>query len=186
MNTQPLRYIALLLLGFIIMSNTTQQSLYNFTMKSITGKDVPLSSYKGKVLLVVNVASQCGYTPQYETLEKLHETYNAKGLHVLGFPANNFGEQEPGTNEEIQQFCKSKYGIKFDMFSKISVHGQDIHPLYKYLTSGGDNATLAGDVRWNFEKFLIGKDGHIIKRYSSRTSPDNPEFIRDIEAALAK
>lgn len=179
-------FVALFIAGFSIMSMTSSQSLYDFTMKSITGKDVSLSAYKGKVMLVVNVASACGYTSQYEGLEKLHQTYGSKGLSVLGFPANNFGEQEPGTNQEIQQFCKTKFGVKFDMFAKISVKGSDMNALYNYLTTGGGNPNLAGDVKWNFEKFLIGKDGHIIKRYSSRTAPSNEELIKDIEAALAK
>lgn len=159
-------------------------SFYDFTMKSIVGKDVSMGSYKGKVLLLVNVASECGYTPQYEGLEKLYEKYKDQGLMVLGFPANNYGGQEPGTNQQIQQFCTSKFGVKFDMFSKISVHGDDIHPLFRFLTEGGGNTALAGEIKWNFEKFLIDKKGQLIKRYRHRLDPMNEEILHDIEAAL--
>jgi glutathione peroxidase len=163
------------------MNANTATSLYDFTMQDIDGKDVPLSEYKGKVALIVNVASKCGYTPQYEGLEALYKRFKDKGLVVLGFPANNFMGQEPGTNAEIKEFCSLKYNVTFPMFAKISVKGGDIHPLYEYLTK---NANPAGDVQWNFNKFLIGKDGAIIARYASGVKPESAEIIAAIEKAL--
>ena len=154
-------------------------SVHEFTMNSLTGKPVPLSEYKGKVVLVVNVASKCGYTPQYEGLEALYKKYKDKGLVVLGFPANNFGAQEPGTNEEIGSFCKSKYGVTFPMFSKISVKGEDKAPLYQFLTASG------GEIGWNFTKFLVGKDGKPIQKFNSNVEPDSKELTAAIEKALA-
>ncbi|HEX9658615.1 MAG TPA: glutathione peroxidase [Bacteroidota bacterium] len=161
------------------------RSIYDFTMKSIDGKEVPLSRYKGKVLLVVNVASKCGYTPQYEGLQKLFRDYEEKGLVVLGFPANNFGGQEPGSNKDIQQFCQTEYGVTFDMFEKISVKGADKHPLYQYLTSAKTNGEIVGDIGWNFEKFLIGKNGEILGRYDKKVEPLSEQLVRDIKKALA-
>ncbi|MCE9631350.1 MAG: glutathione peroxidase [Planctomycetia bacterium] len=152
-------------------------------MKTIDGKAVDLASYKGKVVVIVNVASRCGYTGQYAGLQKLYDSYKDKGLVVLGFPANEFGAQEPGSDAEIAQFCSSKYGVTFPMFSKIVVKGAGIAPLYKTLT---ESATPAGDVKWNFEKFLIGKDGTIIGRYKSGVGPDDAAFVAAVEAALAK
>ena len=157
-------------------------SVYDFTLKSIEGTDVPLQSYAGNVLLIVNVASKCGLTPQYEQLEALHKTYAGRGLRVLGFPANNFGAQEPGTEAQIKEFCSLSYGVSFDMFSKISVKGEDIHPLYAYLT--GLPAPLGGEIEWNFGKFLVGKDGEVIARFSAKTKPDDTEIIAAIESAL--
>jgi glutathione peroxidase len=154
------------------------KSFHDFTMKSIEGKEIPLKTFKNKVLLVVNVASQCGYTKQYGDLEKLYEQYKSKGFEVLGFPANDFGAQEPGTDEEIKEFCSTKFDVKFPMFSKISVLGDDKHELYKFLTADGQ------DVAWNFEKFLIGKDGKVLKRYKSNVKPMDDELLKDIEAAL--
>ena len=154
-------------------------SVHEFTMNSLTGKPVPLSEYKGKVVLVVNVASKCGYTPQYEGLEALYKKYKDKGLVVLGFPANNFGAQEPGTNEEIGSFCKSKYGVTFPMFSKISVKGEDKAPLYQFLTASG------GEIGWNFTKVLVGKDGKPIQKFNSNVEPDSKELTAAIEKALA-
>jgi glutathione peroxidase len=162
----------------------TKQTLHDFTVKDIRGKDESLSAYKGKAVLIVNVASECGYTTQYEGLQKLYAKYKDKGLVVLGFPANNFGSQEPGTNEEIMNFCSSKYSVTFPMFSKISVYGHDMHPLYAMLTSDHGAAAPAGEVSWNFEKFLVGKDGKVVKRYKSRVKPDSAELLADIEAAL--
>src|SRR6266481_6308125 len=133
----------------------------DFTMKSIDGRPVDLSKYQGRVVLMVNVASECGFTPQYEGLEDLHKKYAAKGLSILGFPANEFGAQEPGTNKEIAQFCKQNYSVEFDMFSKIIVKGAGQAPLYKYLTT---HPKFRGDVAWNFEKFLIGRNGEVIGR----------------------
>jgi glutathione peroxidase len=155
----------------------------NFTMKSIAGDSVPLSKYSGKVILMVNVASKCGYTPQYAGLEKIYEKYADKGFVILGFPANDFKQQEPGTDTEISQFCTTKYGVKFDMFSKIVVLGDEKAPLYQFLTA---NAADKGEVKWNFEKFLISRDGQIIARYRSKTTPESDEVTKAIEAELAK
>ena len=159
-------------------------SVHDFTMKSIDGADVPLARYKGKVLLIVNVASKCGYTPQYEALQELYRRYKDKGLAVLGFPANNFGWQEPGTDAEIKTFCTTKYNVTFDMFSKISVKGSDQHPLYTYLTSEDANPATAGAVKWNFTKYLVNKDGHVIARFNSGTTPLSDELVKAVEAAL--
>lgn len=155
----------------------------NQHVKSIKGEDVDLSKYQGKVLLVVNVATRCGATPQYEQLEGLNDKYKDKGLAVLGFPCNQFGGQEPGTEEEIAKFCKSKYDVSFDMFAKIDVNGDNASPFYKTLTS---TAKPSGDVKWNFEKFLIGRNGEIVARFPTKTNPDAPEVISAIEAELAK
>jgi glutathione peroxidase len=156
-------------------------NIYEFTLNSIDGAPAPLAAYKGKVLLVVNVASKCGFTPQYKELEAVYEKYKDKGLVVVGFPANNFGAQEPGTNEEIKTFCSRKYNVTFPMYSKISVKGSDIAPLYEYLTK-----STGGDIKWNFTKFLIGKDGAIISRYESAVKPDDPKVTEGIEKALAQ
>lgn len=153
-------------------------SVHDFTVKSIEGQDVSLQSFKNKVLLVVNVASECGYTKQYPDLEKLYKTYKDQGFEILGFPANNFGGQEPGTNEDIQNFCTKNYDVTFPMFSKISVAGEDKADLYKYLTSDGQ------EVGWNFEKYLIGKDGKVLKHYKSGVKPMSEELTKDIESAL--
>jgi len=155
----------------------------NFTMNSLEGKPVNLSKYQGNVVLMVNVASECGYTPQYEGLQALHKKYAARGLRVLGFPSNDFGGQEPGSNAEIQDFCKKNFGVEFDMFSKIKVLGSDKSPLYKTLTA---TPKFTGDVSWNFEKFLIGRDGQVIGRYKSAVEPLSTELTRAIEAALGK
>jgi glutathione peroxidase len=154
-------------------------SIHDYTMKTIDGKELPLSTFKGKTVLVVNVASKCGFTPQYTALEAVYEKYKSKGLVIVGFPANNFGFQEPGTDEEIQTFCRSKYMVTFPMFSKISVKGADKAPLYQYLTSTG-----GGEIQWNFTKFLVDKNGKVIKRFESAVTPDSPEVISAIEGAL--
>ena len=153
------------------------------TMTAIDGSPVDLASFDGKVVLVVNVASRCGATPQYAGLQKLYDTYKDRGLVVLGFPANEFGAQEPGTDAEIATFCSSKYGVTFDMFSKIAVKGPGIAPLYKTLTESADPK---GDVGWNFEKFLIGRDGKIVGRYKSGVAPDDAKLKATIEAELGK
>ena len=158
----------------------------NFTMKSITGQDVNLADYKGKVLLVVNVASKCGLTPQYEALESLHEKYSDKGLAVLGFPSNQFGRQEPGTDAEIAEFCSATYKVKFPMFSKIDVNGEKAAPLYKHLTATETKPKGKGDISWNFEKFVIGKNGEVVARFAPRTAPDSEEVMKVLEAELAK
>jgi len=159
-------------------------SIYDFTVKDIDGKEVKLEQYKGKVLLIVNVASQCGYTPQYEGLQKLYSQYQAQGLVVLGFPANNFKGQEPGTNEQIKEFCTTTYGVTFPMFSKISVKGDDIHPLYQYLISGKDNSELAGEISWNFNKFLVDPSGKIVARFASADKPESEKMTKAIQQAL--
>ena len=161
----------------------TKSSLYDVPLKNIDGKDTSLGAYKGKVLLVVNVASQCGFTPQYKALEAIHRKYNDKGFTVLGFPCNDFGAQEPGSAEEIKKFCSEKYDVTFPLFSKLHVKGAEQHPLYAALT--GKDSPFPGDIKWNFGKFLIGKDGKIIKRFDSQTKPDAPEMVEAIEATLA-
>ncbi len=162
------------------------KSPLDFTLNSIDGKPVELSKYKGNVLLIVNVASQCGLTPQYKQLEEVYTKYKGEGLQVLGIPANEFGAQEPGSNEEIAKFCTGKYNVDFPMFSKIVVKGDGIHPLYKFLTAQSTEPQKAGDINWNFEKFLIGRDGKVVKRFNPRIKPDAPEVIQAIEAELAK
>ncbi len=157
-----------------------------YKMKDIDGKDVDLAKYKGKVTLIVNVASKCGYTPQYEQLEAMHEKYKDKGLAILGFPANDFGKQEPGTEQEIKEFCTGKFNVKFDMFGKITVKGDEAPPLYKDLTSKEKNGEFGGDIKWNFTKFLVGKDGKVVARYESKVKPDAPEVVAAIEKELAK
>ena len=158
-------------------------SLHDIAVKDIDGKDTSLSAYKGKVLLIVNVASKCGLTPQYKPLEAIHEKYKDKGLTVLGFPCNQFGGQEPGSNEQIKEFCSTKYNVSFPLFDKIDVNGPKRHPLYTSLA--GKDSPFPGDIKWNFNKFLIGRDGKIIKRFEPRTTPDSPEVTAAIEAALA-
>lgn len=155
-------------------------------VKSLDGKPVDLTQYRGKVLLIVNVASKCGLTPQYEGLQQLHDKYKDKGLVVLGFPCNQFGGQEPGTEEEIATFCKENYGVTFPMFEKIDVNGKQAAPLYKYLTSKEGTPKDPGDVKWNFEKFLIGRDGKVAARFRSRVAPDADELVKGVEAELAK
>jgi len=158
----------------------------NFKMKSLDGKDVDLSKYQGKVVMMVNVASNCGYTRQYTELQALHTKYAKEGLAVLGFPANEFGGQEPGTDGEISEFCKKEHGVDFDMFSKVVVKGDGQCKLYEFLTSKETDPKHAGPIKWNFEKFLIGRDGKIIARYPSKVKPDAPEVVKAIEAELAK
>lgn len=158
----------------------------NFKAKTIDGKEVDLSQYKGKVVLVVNVASQCGYTPQYKGLETLYESHKADGLVVLGFPSNQFGKQEPGSDAEIKQFCSSKYDVKFDMFSKVDVNGPKAHPFYQYLTSEESNKPYAGKIGWNFEKFLIGRDGQVVGRFKPGVEPDSDELVGAVKKELAK
>ena len=158
----------------------------NFTMNSLGGQPVNLSKYQGRVVLIVNTASECGYTYQYEGIQALHKKYASQGLSVLGFPSNDFGQQEPGTNAEIQQFCKANYGVEFDMFSKIDVLGESKAPLYRFLTSKSTNPQWAGDVSWNFEKFLIDREGRIVGRFLSAVEPMSAEVTGAVESALAK
>ena len=161
-----------------------QQSVLDFTLKDIDGIDVPLRTYEGKVIMLVNTASKCGFTYQYEGLQKLYDTYKDQDFVILGFPANNFLGQEPGTDTEIQQFCSVNYGVTFPMFSKISVKGKDIAPLYAFLTSKETNPEFGGKISWNFNKFLVGKDGKILNRFGSRTKPQADKVVTAIEAAL--
>lgn len=157
-------------------------TITDLTVTTITGQPKALSDYQGQVLLIVNVASYCGYTSQYRGLEQLNQTYRDRGLRILAFPCNDYGAQEPGTNEQIQTFCSSNYGVTFDLFDKVHAKGSSQHPLYKRLTQSDG----AGDVNWNFEKFLISKTGEIVGRYRSSITPDNPELISAIERELAK
>jgi glutathione peroxidase len=159
-------------------------TVHDFTLSAIDGKPAPLAQYKGKVLLLVNVASQCGYTPQYAGLEKLYQQYKGRGLVVLGFPANDFGSQEPGSNEEIRQFCTRKYNVTFPMYAKSAVKGPAKNPLYQWLTDTAQNPTGRGDVKWNFTKFLVGKDGKVITRFDSGVAPDAAELTAAVEKAL--
>jgi glutathione peroxidase len=158
----------------------------SFSLKDIKGNPVELSKYKGKVVLLVNVASKCGLTPQYEALEALYEKHEKDGFVIIGIPANEFGKQEPGTNEEIEQFCKSKYSVTFPMMSKIVVKGDGIDPLYKYLTALDTKPAKKGDISWNFEKFLVSKDGTVVARFDPRTKPSDPKLVESIETELKK
>jgi glutathione peroxidase len=157
--------------------------IYDILVKTINGEDKQLNVYTGKVLLIVNVASYCGYTPQYAGLEKLNQKYEAAGLTILGFPCNDFGAQEPGTNSEIAQFCTSKFGISFELFDKVHAQGSQQHPLYTRLTNAVEPK---GAVSWNFEKFIISKQGEVVARFNSGVKPDSPELIAIIERELAK
>lgn len=158
-------------------------SVSGITVNTIDGRSKKLDDYAGNVLLIVNVASYCGYTPQYKGLEQLHKTYQDQGLRVLGFPCNDFGAQEPASNSEIQQFCDRNYGVTFELFDKVHAKGESQHPLYKTLT---ESVTPAGEVNWNFEKFLVSKTGEVIARYRSSVKPDDAELVRAIEQELAK
>jgi len=161
-----------------------ESKIYSFKMDDIDGRSVSLEKYKGMVLLIVNVASKCGFTKQYSGLQELYDTYKGQGFVILGFPANNFMGQEPGTDAEIKQFCTSKYNVSFPIFSKISVKGKNIHPLYQYLTSPEQNGEFGKPIAWNFNKFLIGKDGKTIGRFGSRVKPLDAEIIAAVEKAL--
>jgi glutathione peroxidase len=175
-----------LLIGVPLIMATSLSAgsgLYNFTLNSIDGKPAPLAEYKGKVVMIVNVASKCGYTPQYSALESTYEKYKSQGFVILGFPANNFGSQEPGTNEEIKTFCTRKYNVSFPMYSKISVKGDDQTPLYSYLTKDA-GASVAGDIKWNFTKFLVDRNGKVIQRFEPAVTPDSKEVAEAIEKAL--
>ncbi len=174
------------LLGSLILMTTIAahaESIYDLKLKDIDGKDTSLSAYKGKVLLIVNVASKCGYTKQYTGLEAIHQKFHKLGFTVLGFPCNQFGGQEPGSNEEIKQFCSSKFNVTFPLFDKIDVNGANRNPLFVSLA--GKDSPFPGDIKWNFGKFLVGKDGKILKRFGSGDAPESPEVISAIEAALA-
>jgi glutathione peroxidase len=174
------------ILGAILMmaaSLSAGSGLYSFTLNSIDGKPAPLAEYKGKLILLVNVASQCGYTPQYSALESIYEKYKDRGFVILGFPANNFGAQEPGTNEEIKTFCTRKYNVTFPMYAKISVKGADQAPLYSYLTKETGSG-ITGEIKWNFTKFLVDRDGKVIQRFEPAVTPDSKEVTSAIEKNL--
>jgi glutathione peroxidase len=174
-------------LGLVVLlmsaSLFAASSIYDFTLPSIDGKPMPIADYKGKVILVVNVASRCGFTPQYTALESVYEKYKDQGFVILGFPANNFGGQEPGTNAEIKTFCSAKYNVTFPLYGKVSVKGDDQTPLYKYLTTSA-NPALTGDIKWNFTKFLVDRKGNVVQRFEPQTTPNSPEVVAAIEKSL--
>lgn len=183
----PLAFVALILSQCTTGSNMETNDrpndgkLYTFSVKTIDGETKSLEEYKGKVLMIVNVASKCGYTPQYEGLEKLYQTYNERKFEILGFPANNFLRQEPGTDEDIKTFCSLTYGVTFDMFSKISVKAGDQHPLYQYLT---EESPVAGGVKWNFQKYLVDRRGNVVARFTPATEPMDPALVAELESLL--
>jgi glutathione peroxidase len=175
-----------LVLGMVtIMAGSAfaASNIYDFTLPSIDGKPMPLADFKGKVVLVVNVASRCGYTPQYSALEALYEKYKDQGFVIVGFPANNFGAQEPGTNKEIKTFCSRKYNVTFPLYSKVSVKGDDQTPLYQYLTKQTD-PSIAGEIKWNFTKFLVDRNGHVVQRFESAVTPDSKDVVSAVEKQL--
>ncbi len=161
------------------------KTIYDFTLNSIDGQPAPLAAYKGHVVMLVNVASRCGFTPQYTALEAIYEKYKDRGFVIVGIPANNFGSQEPGTNQEIKTFCSSKYNVTFPMMAKVSVKGDDQTPLYQYLTDKAASPKTGGEIQWNFTKFLVGADGQIVARFEPKVTPDSPEVTAAIEKALA-
>lgn len=162
------------------------KSVYDFTLNSIDGQPTSLGTYKGKVVLLVNVASRCGFTPQYTALEAVYEKYKDRGFVIVGIPANNFGAQEPGTNQEIKTFCQTKYSVTFPMMSKVSVKGDNKTPLYQFLTDTTANLQTGGEIKWNFTKFLIGPDGRVLARFEPAVTPDSPEVTAAIEKAIAQ
>jgi len=161
-----------------------EKTVFDFTLNSIEGQATPLGSFKGKVVLLVNVASRCGYTPQYTGLQGLYEKYKDRGFVIVGIPANNFGAQEPGSNEEIKTFCTSKYHVTFPMMAKVSVKGSDITPLYAFLTDKSTNPKTGGEIGWNFTKFLVGADGKVLARFDSKVEPEPKELTSAVEQAL--
>jgi glutathione peroxidase len=178
--------LALLTLACVAAADAPKTSSpLDFTAKSIDGQDVNLATYKGKVLLVVNTASQCGYTPQYKGLEEVYEKYKDQGFEVLAFPANEFGAQEPGSNEEIKAFCTGRYKTTFPLFAKIIVKGDGIHPLYRFLTSPETNPKFPGEIPWNFTKFLIDRQGNVVGRFEPKDAPESAKVTQAIESALA-
>jgi len=183
LNWKSRAHILALLVLLTAASMFAASSIYDFVLPSIDGKALPLSNFKGKVVLIVNVASRCGYTPQYSALESTYEKYKNQGFVILGFPANNFGGQEPRTNAEIKTFCSTKYNVTFPIYSKVSVKGDDQTPLYGYLTTQA-NPLVAGDIKWNFTKFLVGRRGNVVERFEPATTPDSPEVIAAIEKLL--
>lgn len=180
------RMMLLLLCSSLAAYAGTANEVYKYPLKTIDGDKTSLATYKGKVLMVVNVASACGYTPQYAALESVYEKYKDKGLVIVGIPANNFGGQESGTEAEIKTFCNRKYHVTFPMMSKVSVVGTDKTPLYQYLTDKTTDPNFSGEIKWNFTKFLIARDGKPVNRFEPATTPDSPEVIAAIESALKK
>jgi glutathione peroxidase len=177
---RPLALVAALLFSIV---NAQSAPLHELAVTDIDGKAATLAPFKGRVLLVVNVASECGFTPQYRGLEALHAKYQAKGLSVLGFPCNQFGGQEPGSDAEIKTFCSTTFHVTFPLFAKIEVNGAHRHPLYAALA--GKDSPFPGNVKWNFEKFLVGRDGKVLGRFPCDTEPDAPDFLQAVESALA-
>ncbi len=180
-----MKILATLILSLTAMLSNPSATggLHTFTVKDIRGRDVALSAYQGKVVLVVNTASRCGYTPQYKELQELYAKYSDRGLVILGFPANNFMGQEPGSDEEIAEFCQVNYGVTFPLFSKVSVKGNDQHPLFAHLTSAA-NRDFTGEIRWNFEKFLIDGNGNLVRRFRSDVKPTDAALVSAVEALL--
>ena len=177
-----------LLISLVLCSATVMaadRTVYDFTLNSIEGQPAPLAAYKGKIVLIVNVASKCGFTPQYTALESIYEKYKDQGFVIVGVPANDFGAQEPGTNQEIKTFCSSKYHVTFPMLAKVSVKGEDITPLYQFLTDKKANPRTGGEIQWNFTKFLVGPDGRVLARFEPEVTPDSPQVVAAIEKALA-
>jgi len=179
-------FLTLILSMAGIAASAQTKSIYDFNLKSIDGQQVSLGAFSGKVVLLVNVASKCGFTPQYTALEALYEKYKDRGLVIVGIPANNFMAQEPGTNEEIKKFCSNKYNVTFPMMAKVSVKGDDQEPLYGFLTAKSSNPQFGGDIKWNFTKFLFDRHGNPVARFEPATKPDSPEVTAAIESALAK
>lgn len=175
---------SLLLLFSLFAGLAGAASVYDFTLDSIDGKAIPLSSFKGKVVMLVNVASRCGFTPQYSGLEALYEKHKDQGFVIIGIPANNFMFQEPGTNAEIKTFCRSKYDVKFPMMAKVSVKGDDKSPLYQFLTSKQDNPKTGGEIQWNFTKFLVDRNGDVVGRFEPAVTPEDPSLTSAVDAAL--
>ena len=180
---RPVSLLALALVVALGLAASEPESIYDFSLNRIDGTPQSLGEYRGKVVLLVNVASKCGYTPQYEGLEALYERYRGRGLVVLGFPANDFGAQEPGSNVEIAEFCRATWSVRFPMFEKIHVKGEDQHPLYAWLTSRPD--PIGGEIDWNFQKFLVDRDGNVVERVAPRIEPQDPAVLGTIESLLA-
>lgn len=180
-----MKTITLLILTVLFMSQNTErtETIYQYELNSITGESISLDQFEDDVLLIVNTASKCGNTPQYKGLQELHDSYAEKGFKVLGFPANNFGGQEPGSDDEILEFCEMNYGVSFPLFSKISVKGDDIHPLFKYLTEA-PNSDFTGEISWNFEKFLVDRNGNLVRRFKTSVTPESEEMKLAIQDLL--
>lgn len=172
--------------GSTVEGQKQEKTALRFTMKSLSGEEVDLARYSGRVVMIVNVASKCGFTPQYQQLQELHEEYSEQGLAILGFPCNQFLWQEPGSAEKIQQFCRVNYGVTFDMFAKVEVKGKNACELYRFLTSVDTKPKGAGKIGWNFEKFILGRNGFVVARFGSSTKPDDPKIVSVIERELAR